>query len=244
MAERNERAREPVSQPYIVQTVELGSRQAQLVLRRSFETAQRALYTTGIMLRVVTDDEEAIQQVESTVDEWIAQVDTELDEQIERLKKICESNGITGEPSYTNPHTHQVEIRHPKVWAFLALIKKLDTFMNYQDLLWLSGIFNDAQYNAGAYQIQRRLIRLAGRLRNLAQRSMAAARRQQAPATPEQAQENRDESALEDTVAAEPAEIENAASVTDSANDVDASPAEPTSADAEVEPKRAAGGSA
>ena len=48
------------------------------------------------------------------------------------------------------------------------------------DALWLSSVVTDSQYARGVYEWKRRILRLAGQIRQIASRAVLAARRKEA----------------------------------------------------------------
>ena len=48
------------------------------------------------------------------------------------------------------------------------------------DALWLSSVVTDSQYARGVYEWKRRILRLAGQIRQMASRAVLAARRMEA----------------------------------------------------------------
>lgn len=171
---RAERPR--VSQAVVSTRLHLRSRHAQQVFTRGYNTAARAFYTLSVMLRIYVSNPEA-EQVGALADQMLTEVREELDNEIARMKQVVETEGMDPTAiTYTKPVEYEVEINTPKAGQYLALIRRMDEFISLMDLLWLSGVYTDTQYNAGSYQWQRRLIKFANRLRNLAQRAMALAR--------------------------------------------------------------------
>jgi hypothetical protein len=51
--------------------------------------------------------------------------------------------------------------------------------MAHLDALWLSCVITDSQYARGVYEWKRRILRLAGQIRQLATRAVLAARRKE-----------------------------------------------------------------
>ena len=72
-----------------------------------------------------------------------------------------------------NPSTSPRSIR------YLAIIREFDAMMAHLDALWLSCVISDSQYARGVYEWKRRILRLAGQIRQLATRAVLAARRKE-----------------------------------------------------------------
>lgn len=172
---RRNTPRRPVSQAVVHMNVELRSRHAQQVFRRTYSVAARASYTLAVMLRIYATDTEA-DAAGQIADDMLSNIRDELTAEIQRMEIIAGENGIKdGGVQYTVPDTFDAEVTSPRASQFLGLIRSLDRFIGLMDLLWLSGVYTDAQYHAGCYQWQRRITKLANRMRNLAQRSMSLA---------------------------------------------------------------------
>lgn len=175
---RRRERRAPVSQAVVRIRLHLRSRHAQRVFRRSYTTAARALYTLSVMLRVYATQTEA-EHVGAVADGMLDAVREDLAGEIARMEKLIADQGIDlGAVEYTEPQEFEAAISTPKAGQYLGLIREMDRFIALVDLLWLSGVYTDSQYSAGSYQWQRRLVKLANRLRNLAQHAMALARRE------------------------------------------------------------------
>ncbi len=168
--------RPTVSQPYITRDCELQSRFSQTAYNRIFEQVSGSLYLLGIVLRIVGTDEEAL-EVEKVVDDMISEVSTELDNEAQRLDKLLEANGLEGcHPKYTHPETFEVQLTSPRAGRFLYLIEQLDVLAQKLDSLWLTGVLTDQQYANSGYAWQRRVVRLANRIRQITSRAIASAK--------------------------------------------------------------------
>ncbi|MFW5394632.1 MAG: hypothetical protein XXXNARYT_000360, partial [Candidatus Accumulibacter regalis] len=115
-----------------------------------------------------------------------ALVDTQIDQTLEeirkeslRLKEVAEGNGIETAIGYTSAKTIDVQITSPRSIKYLAIIREFDAMMTHLDALWLSCVITDSQYARGVYEWKRRILRLAGQIRQLATRAVLAARRKE-----------------------------------------------------------------
>ncbi|RME41857.1 MAG: DUF1845 domain-containing protein [Planctomycetota bacterium] len=168
--------RRTVSQPYITQECTLNSRFSQTAYKRIFEQVSGSMYLLGIVLRIIGTDEEAL-AAEKVVDDMITEVSDELRNEIARLDRLLEANGLEGaHPKYTHPETYEVQLTSPRAGRFLFLIEQLDTLAHKLDSLWLTGILTDQQYANSGYAWQRRVVRLANRIRGITARAIASAR--------------------------------------------------------------------
>ncbi|WP_291981385.1 hypothetical protein [Candidatus Accumulibacter sp. ACC005] len=80
---------------------------------------------------------------------------------------------------YTSAKTIDVQITSPRSIKYLAIIREFDAMMTHLDALWLSCVITDSQYARGVYEWKRRILRLAGQIRQIATRAVLAARRKE-----------------------------------------------------------------
>jgi hypothetical protein len=124
--------------------------------------------------------EEQAQEVDALVDTQIDQTLEEIRKESLRLKEVAEGNGIETAIGYTSAKTIDVQITSPRSIKYLAIIREFDAMMAHLDALWLSCVITDSQYARGVYEWKRRILRLAGQIRQLATRAVLAARRKEA----------------------------------------------------------------
>ncbi len=165
----------PYSRPVFRQVLKVNSLQGQHVMARSFERVSNALFSIGVVLRVLCAPEE-IDRVESVVMEDFSKTSTDLDRAIAQFTKLMEDNGVDAMPEYTHPNEYAIEIKSPQAARFAALIRKLDELMALVDTLWLNAVLNDKQRSDIGYQWRQRLVRLGGRIVAIERRAHAAAR--------------------------------------------------------------------
>ena len=72
-----------------------------------------------------------------------------------------------------------MQITSPRSIKYLAIIREFDAMMTHLDALWLSCVITDSQYARGVYEWKRRILRLAGQIRQIATRAVLAARRKE-----------------------------------------------------------------
>lgn len=169
------KSRSTLSRPQLARTLQFNSLQAQKVIDRSFERLKYALFSTSVILRIISDDEEEIARIDGYINEQFAMVEGELTMAKAQLEKILASNGIGELARYSNPETRTVEVDSPRAGVFLKLVSLLDDLILLIDTAWLCGEFNDIQKKDATYQWQQRLIRLAGRIVAIERRARAAA---------------------------------------------------------------------
>ena len=170
-------ATSPTSRLFIKVEVVLSSHQAQQVYKRMFVPLSHAVYQLSVVLRIIATPE-AADQIEEIVESQLRSVLSELKSEQERLQILIDDAGLTDAPGFSNAQDLKVEVSTPQAGLFLTMIRELDKVVEMIGQLWLAGQFSNQQYTSGAYQWQRRLMRMANRIRTLSDRSMAAARRQ------------------------------------------------------------------
>lgn len=137
-----------------------------------------ALFSLSVVLRFIGTEEQA-QEVDAMVDTLINQSLEGIQNESHRLKEIAESNGIETSIGYTSAKTVDVQITSPRSIKYLAIIREFDGMMANMDALWLSCVITDTQYARGVYEWKRRILRLAGQIRQIATRAVLAARRKE-----------------------------------------------------------------
>jgi hypothetical protein len=170
--------RQDNSRPFLTQKALLNSLHAQQIFERGYEMCANALFSLSVVLRFIGTEEQA-QEVDAMVDALINQALEGIQKESARLKEIAESNGIETTIGYTSAKTVDVQITSPRSIKFLAIIREFDGMMANMDALWLSCVITDTQYARGVYEWKRRILRLAGQIRQIATRAVLAARRKE-----------------------------------------------------------------
>ena len=166
------------SRPFLTQKALLNSLHAQQIFERGYEMCANALFSLSVVLRFIGTEEQA-QEVDAMVDTLINQAWEGIKKESARLKEIAESNGIETTIGYTSAKTVDVQITSPRSIKYLAIIREFDGMMSNMDALWLSCVITDTQYARGVYEWKRRILRLAGQIRQIATRAVLAARRKE-----------------------------------------------------------------
>ena len=156
----NEKAK---SAPEIIEEVSFGSFQAQKVMKRSFDKLNEALFSIGVRLQVICEQEE-MDSVEEIVNGYFQAAMKSVSEEKDRLSKMLEDNGIAITPDYSNVITYKVSIMSPQAAMFLGMVKELESLVSMIDTLWLNSIFTSRQRKDATYQYQQTMIRLAGKV--------------------------------------------------------------------------------
>lgn len=170
--------RQDNSRPFLTQKALLNSLHAQQIFERGYEMCANALFSLSVVLRFIGTEEQA-QEVDAMVDALIDQALDGIQKESARLKEIAESNGIETNIGYTSAKTVDVQITSPRSIKYLAIIREFDGMMANMDALWLSCVITDTQYARGVYEWKRRILRLAGQVRQIATRAVLAARRKE-----------------------------------------------------------------
>ena len=170
--------RQDNSRPFLTQKALLNSLHAQQIFERGYEMCANALFSLSVVLRFIGTEEQA-QEVDAMVDTLINQALEGIQKESLRLKEIAESNGIETTIGYTSAKTVDVQITSPRSIKYLAIIREFDGMMSNMDALWLSCVITDTQYARGVYEWKRRILRLAGQIRQIATRAVLAARRKE-----------------------------------------------------------------
>lgn len=152
----------PHSRPVFRQVLKVNSLQGQYVMERGFERVSNALFSIGVVLRILCAPEE-IDRVESVVMEAFSRASVDLDRAVAQFTKLMEDNGIDAIPEYTHPSEYVIEIKSPQVARFAALVRKLDEVMGLLDTLWLNAVLSDKQHSGIGYQRRPRRTPTPGR---------------------------------------------------------------------------------
>ncbi|MDT0618540.1 hypothetical protein RM531_08620 [Salinisphaera sp. P385] len=155
------------SRAIMTKDITFGSTPAQKLFGRHNGVVSSNLYQLGVMLPIRTTIEVA-DRVEGVINEYLTKVEEDLQAQIDRMEELMASHNIQDTPTYTSSETYHCEITTPHQARFLRLISLLDRLVLFIDALWLEGVFNNKQRNSAIYDNNRRVARLAGRIRNLA----------------------------------------------------------------------------
>ena len=171
--------RQDNSRPFLTQKAVLNSLHARQVFDRGYEMCANALFSLSVVLRFIGTEAQA-QEVDALVDALIDQTLEDLRSESLRLREVAESNGIETAIGYTSAKAVEAQITSPRAIRYLAIIREFDGMLAQMDALWLSSVVTDSQYARGVYEWKRRILRLAGQIRQIASRAVLAARRKEA----------------------------------------------------------------
>lgn len=162
------------SRPELHVKVTLRSTHAQRVAGRNMIRVARALYTMGVILHVIGDQDQA-EQVETIVASKIRKVSEELQKELEQLRRQREQSGIDQFPQYASPLSVTFRISSPQLSLYASLIQGLDALTVETDTLWLGGLLTSRQHANIAYQWRRALVGLAVEITDIEQRARTSA---------------------------------------------------------------------
>lgn len=181
--------RQSNSRPFITQKALLNSLHAQQIFERGFDMCANALFSLTVVLRFIGTEDQA-QGVEAMVDNLLDTTLEELRQESARLQELSEANGCDATIGYTNARTIEIQITSPRSIRFLAIIREFDSLIAKMDALWLACVIDDTNYALGAYQWKRKILRLAGQIRNIATRAVLAARKKESTEIATEAKES------------------------------------------------------
>ena len=170
--------RQDNSRPFLTQAALLNSLHSQQVFDRGYATCANALFSLSVVLRFIGTEAQA-EEVDEMVDSVIDQSLEDIRKESLRLKELADSNGIETTIGYTSAKTVDVQITSPRAIRYLAIIREFDGMIAHLDALWLSCVVTDSQYARGVYEWKRRVLRLAGQIRQMPTRAVLAARRKE-----------------------------------------------------------------
>ena len=162
------------SRPELHVKVTLRSTHAQRVAGRNMIRVARALYTMGVILHVIGDQDQA-EQVETIVAGKIRKVSDELQKELGQLRRQREQSGIDQFPQYASPLSVTFRISSPQLSLYASLIQGLDALTVETDTLWLGGLLTSRQHANIAYQWRRALVDLAVEITDIEQMARTSA---------------------------------------------------------------------
>jgi hypothetical protein len=162
------------SRPELHHKVTLHSTHAQRVAGRNMIRVARALYTIGVILHVIGDQDQA-EQVETIVAGKIREVSDKLQANLAQLHRQRTESGIDQIPKYASPLTVTFRISSPQLSQYASLIQGLDALTVETDTLWLGGLLTSRQHANIAYQWRRALVELAVQITDIEQMARTSA---------------------------------------------------------------------
>jgi hypothetical protein len=154
------------SRPFLAREITLRSLQAQKTYERDFSVTSANLYTMLVMTRVKSRDDIA-DQAEVVVRQLLDEFREEIKAEMARVEHLIAANALEDTAiEYSRPKTLSVEITSPEAHQYLNLILLLDQLMYRLDVLHMTGVVEHRAKMQRTYEWQRKLAKVAGRLRN------------------------------------------------------------------------------
>lgn len=163
------------SSPVFITKTTLKTLQAQKIMHRIFSRAADSLFRVDVILRIIGKEED-IDTLEETVGKIIGKSAESLNDELSRVVKLLEDNGIDSLPDYTAPKDYEVPISSPLVSQYLSLIRTVDDLVQRTDALWLTQVISSSQRSNGVFSWQQHVIRVGRRLVDAERMAWRAAR--------------------------------------------------------------------
>lgn len=163
--------------PVLTVTITLKTEFAARVYRRCFDRLKGDLYVLTVRTRAagLTDAAKAAEEIINTA---FSAVRVDLDSEMERSDALLDDVKLTGLAEYEGvPPTH-ASYSTPQAREFLDLLLKMDQLLMRYDALWLAQHIDTQQRWSRCQNWQRRLTKVANRLRELGNRTRAALTRE------------------------------------------------------------------
>lgn len=178
------------SRPFVVQSLKLQSFHAQQVFRRGFDLYSDAIYSLSVVLRAV-GTEDQVREMEGLIDDKLNKAQQDIRNEIARLEKVVEANGITLDSvNYSDPLIVEARISSHRSARYAGILQEFDGLIAKLDALWLSGMIPDNEYSRILYEWKRRILRIASNARGIVRQAMIDSRKQ--------AQQEKDDQAAPD----------------------------------------------
>lgn len=157
--------------------VTLHTHDAQVAMTRTFEHTRNSLFYTSIILKIVWDDESKIEVVDAYIDNLLAKMQKQLNDEIARLSALMDSQAIASIASYSDPTPYTVQIDSPRLTSYVRIIETLDNLIRLIDTVWLGAIINDRERRTESFKWRQLVIKLAGQIIGQQGRARHAARK-------------------------------------------------------------------
>lgn len=163
--------------PVLTVSVILKTEFAARVYRRCFDRLKGDLYVLTVRTRAagLTDAAKAAEEV---IDKAFSAVRVDLDSEMERSDALLDDVKLTGLAQYDGVPVTKASYSTPQAREFLDLLLKMDQLLMRYDALWLAQHIDTQQRWSRCQNWQRRLTKVANRLRELGNRTRAALTRE------------------------------------------------------------------
>lgn len=147
------------------------------VYRRCFDRLKGDLYVLTVRTRA-SGMEEAARAIETVISEAFGSVRKDLDAELERSDALLDEAKLTELAAYEGVPITKATYSTPQAREFLDLLLKMDQLLMRYDSLWLGQRIDTQQRWSRCQNWQRRLTKVANRLRELGNRTRAALTRE------------------------------------------------------------------
>lgn len=158
-------------------TIKLNTDFAQRVYKRTWDRLKADLYVLTVRTRSSGMDE-AAKAIEGVISEAFEHARRDLEGDLARSEAIMDDAKITDLPTYKGAQAVEAEYSTPRAKEFLNLVLQMDQLLARYDALWLTGQIDTQQRMQRSQNWQRRLIKIANRLRELGNRTRAGLARE------------------------------------------------------------------
>lgn len=168
----NARANAPRPTPVWSYTITLNTDFAQRVFKRTWDRLKGDLFVLTVRTRASGMDE-AARAIEDVISEGFDSARKDLDSELARSEALLDSVKLTELPTYKGAQVLEAEYSTPRAKEFLHLLMQMDQLLMRYDALWLTGNIETHPRVQRSQNWQRRLIKIANRLRELGNRTRA-----------------------------------------------------------------------
>jgi hypothetical protein len=163
--------------PVLSVNVKLNTEFAQRVYKRCFDRLKGDLYVLTVRTHAGGMDD-AAQAIETILTETFASVRKDLDSEMERSDVLLDSVKLNELADYEGVTPIKATYSTPRAKEFLDLLIKMDQLLMRYDALWLTGNIESRQRWTRCQNWQRRLTKVANRLRELGNRTRSGLTRE------------------------------------------------------------------
>lgn len=163
------------SRPVLKTGLVLRTRHAQKTYARAYQILASAVYAMSLKMRAFATEQQAA-QVEEAVDSIINETHADLTQEIARMRQMCAENGLQpASLEYTDPREYEIELSSNRASRYRDMIQDLDELCVLMDALGIGGVLTDSQHSTGEYQWQRRVHKIASKVRTMCEGSVKKA---------------------------------------------------------------------
>ncbi|MFZ7320590.1 hypothetical protein ACLS0R_03905 [Comamonas jiangduensis] len=153
----------PFSRPNYSMQIRLQSLQTQKVLRERFNRLAYALFSIEVILRI-TGKEDMIDELQEQVERTFAGAATNIENHLTRFTRMMKEAQESNVMDYSNPITASLTITSPSLATYAHLLERVDVVIAMVDTLWLRKHLAGKERISITNEMQRTMLRLAGRI--------------------------------------------------------------------------------